>query len=177
MPAEISASRAARAIVGIEHGHDLIANAARRGGSLCSCEIGHASSSLLLGAVRRGRSSATSSDRSLREREGRPGSASRCLREREGRPAHWYRARSSHLFRALARFDLRPTLSQLPRTLQRRQRLFPSYGQTSKQSDALLFHSAGPRKACRRASPLPRRGPAPGCPGIYKRAIARRAVA
>ena len=163
MPAEISASRAARAIVGIEHGHDLIANAARRGGSLCSCEIGHASSSLLLGAVRRGRSSATSSDRSLRERE--------------GRPAHWYRARSSHLFRALARFDLRPTLSQLPRTLQRRQRLFPSYGQTSKQSDALLFHSAGPRKACRRASPLPRQGPAPGCPGIYKRAIARRAVA
>jgi hypothetical protein len=69
MPAEISASRAARAIVGIEHGHDLIANAACRGGSLCSCEIAHASSSLLLGAVRRGRSSATSSDRSLRERE------------------------------------------------------------------------------------------------------------
>jgi hypothetical protein len=118
---------------------------------LCACEIGHASASLLLGAVRRGRSNATSSDRSLRERE--------------GRPAHWYRARSSHLFRALARFDLRPTLSQLPRTLQRRQRLFPFYGQTSKQADALLFHSAGPRKACRRASPLPRQGPAPAVLG------------
>ena len=50
------------------------------------------------------------------------------------------RAQDRLIYLALARFDRRPTLSQLPLALQRDVKaLFPSYGQACKQADALLF--------------------------------------
>ncbi len=50
------------------------------------------------------------------------------------------RAQDLLIYLALARFDRRPTLSQLPLALQRDVKaLFPSYGQACKQADALLF--------------------------------------
>jgi DNA phosphorothioation-associated putative methyltransferase len=50
------------------------------------------------------------------------------------------RAQDLLIYLALARFDRRPPLSQLPPVLQRDVRaLFPSYGQACKQADALLF--------------------------------------
>jgi DNA phosphorothioation-associated putative methyltransferase len=50
------------------------------------------------------------------------------------------RARDLLIYLALARFDGRPPLGQLPLALQRDLKaLFPSYGQACKQADALLF--------------------------------------
>ena len=50
------------------------------------------------------------------------------------------RAQDLLIYLALARFDRRPTLSHLPLPLQRDiNALFPSYAQTCKQADALLF--------------------------------------
>ena len=50
------------------------------------------------------------------------------------------RAQDLLIYLALARFDRRPMLGQLPLALQRDVKtLFPSYGQACKQADALLF--------------------------------------
>ena len=72
------------------------------------------------------------------------------------------RAQDLLIYLALARFDGRPTLSHLPLPLQRDiKALFPSYAQTCKQADALLFSVGKPEQvdaACS-ASPLGKKTP------------------
>ena len=72
------------------------------------------------------------------------------------------RAQDLLIYLALARFDRRPTLSNLPIPLQRHiKALFPSYAQACKQADDLLFSvgSTGEVNAACSASPIGKKTP------------------